>query len=91
MQGNHDSLSEIGRIDMSEFQILIEEAKDGVTKGFSRKYWRWITYNFGIILFKYMTTFKRGYHEYLSVWILYVGNNFIFCERQLWYEHMGPM
>lgn len=38
MQGNHDSLSEIGRIGMSEFQILIEEAKDGVTKGFSRKY-----------------------------------------------------
>lgn len=32
MQGNHDSLSEIGRIGMSEFQIIIEEAKDGVLR-----------------------------------------------------------
>ena len=70
MQGHHDSLLEIGRVSKSEFEIIIEEAKDGVTKGFSRKYWREITCNFGIILFKYITTFKRGYDKYISVWIL---------------------
>ena len=30
-----------------------------------------------------INTFSRGYHEYISVWMPQVGDNSLFCRREL--------
>ena len=29
-----------------------------------------------------INTFSRGYHEYMSVWMLQIGDNSLFCRRE---------
>ena len=30
-----------------------------------------------------VNTFSRGYHEYMSVWMLQIDDTFLFCRREL--------
>ena len=62
-------------------------AKDVVSKDFIRKYWYGIAIALEEFFSLIINTFSHGYHEYMSVWMPHIGDDSLFCRRELSNEY----